>query len=118
MPIGTCDPASRGEQWNAFDMQVNLGGGVIIRAWGEYGWDGVSTRETGGGCDGPLNSLNVSNSSATDSAYVLLPFKRRGDKWVEIPPGTNTSISPGQRNQIGVENWSDLWDMNLSLTPG
>lgn len=112
MPIGTCDPATRGDAFNAFDLEQHLGDGVV-RIWGEYGWDGVSTRETG--CNGPLNALSVSNTG-TAPAYVRLPNKKKGSPFVEIPPGSSTSLSAGQRNQLGLENISDVMDALPSLT--
>lgn len=116
MPIGTCDPVTRGQTFNEFDIHRNVEGVGVVRARGEYGWNNVSTKETG--CDGPLNSLRVSNFGSV-SAYVLLPNKKKGDKWVEIPPGTNDeAISAGQRNQLGVENYSDVVGVTLSATPG
>jgi hypothetical protein len=113
MPIGTCDPASRGEQWNVMEMQVPIGDGVV-RIWCQYGWDGVSQRPD---CDGPLNALRVSNTG-TASAYARLPGKRRGDPWVEIPAGTDTSINAGQRFQLGLENRADLAEVTLAAAPG
>lgn len=116
MPIGTCDPASRGESSTLFDLHRNVEGVGVVRIRGDYGWDGVSTKLTG--CDGPLNSLRISNAGVV-SSYALLPNKRKGDKWVEIPAGTNdVAISAGQRNNLGVENYSDVAGVTLSASQG
>lgn len=111
MPIGTCDPASRGDAFNITETAEG-GGDILITI--RWGWDGVSTRETG--CDGPIQDIRVRNVS-TITYYAQLPNKRRGDKWVAIPPATDSTISgPGQLRNLGLENYSDILGVRLSTS--
>lgn len=109
MPIGTCDPATRGETYNSVTIES---GPVLVDC--KYGWDGVSTRETG--CDGPVQSIRV-RSTGTVSWYARLPNKKKGNKWIEIPPGTDVTYSGGQLNSLGLQNYSDVAGVSLAPTP-
>jgi hypothetical protein len=52
MPIGTCDPATRGEAWNLMTMSV-ANGDVTVDV--RYGWDGPRT----------ANGVQLTNGSTT-----------------------------------------------------
>lgn len=108
MPAGTCDPASRGQTFNSVTVED---GPVLIDC--RFGWDGVSVRPS---CDGPVTFLRVRNTGAV-SWYARLPNKKKGNPWVEIPPGTDTQLSAGQRNQLGLQNYSDVAGVGLGPTP-
>lgn len=114
MPIGTCDPASRGEPYNAFALEIpapNRSGYVLTEV--HYDWDGVSTRETG--CDGPVIFLRTRNTSLM-SAWALLPDKKRGNPWVKIDPGTDVTVTAaGQLNNLGLSLASDVESVRLSF---
>lgn len=115
MPIGTCDPASRGEAYNEFALEIpapNSSGYVLADC--RYEWDGVSTRETG--CDGPVIYLRTRNTGDL-TAWALLVDKKKGDPWVKIDPGTDVTItSPGQLNNLGLSNATDVLSVRLSFT--
>lgn len=108
MGIGTCDPASRGQSFNELAQQD----GPIFFVC-RFGWDLVSERPN---CDGPISFLQVKNTGAV-TWYAHLPNKKKGDPWVEIPPGTDTTINAGTRNQLGLENYSDVAGVGLGPTP-
>jgi hypothetical protein len=86
MPIGTCDPASRGrgETYNEFAMEVPLpdGSGYVLIDC-RYTWDGTSTRATG--CDGPVIFLRTRNTG-TSTAWAMLPDKKKAPLWVQLDP--------------------------------
>lgn len=59
-------------------------------------------------CDGPVSSIRVRNNSDM-TAWANLPNKKRGSKWVQGDPGTDVTISsPGQLNNLGLSNRSDV----------
>lgn len=101
MPLGTCDPASRGEEHNVVEYAVDGGNVVVTIRWD---WDGVSEMPA---CDGPVVDIRVRNTSAL-MYYANLPAKKRGLRNVEIPPGTDVVISARNTlRQMGLENYSD-----------
>lgn len=114
MPIGTCDPASRGETFNEFTIEVrspNGSGSVLVDV--RFDWDGVSTKATG--CDGPITLLHTRNTSDMP-AWALLPDKKKGSGWVQIDPGTDLPISSqGTLNNLGLSNASDAISVRISF---
>ena len=115
MPIGTCDPASRGEAHNQIAMEVQLpdGSGAVLID-GLWDWDGVSTRETG--CNGPIVSLHTRNTG-TSPAWALLPSKKKGDPWVRIDPGIDVTVTAkGTLNNLGLSNYVDLYGVGFQFT--
>lgn len=117
MPIGTCDPATRGDQYNEIALEIPLpdGSGSVLIS-GFYGWDRVSQRPN---CDGPVVSLHTRNTG-TSPAWANLPNKKKGTPWVQIDPGTDATISsPGQLSNLGLSNYSDLAGVGFQFTdPG
>ena len=111
MPEGTCDPASRGDLYNVTETAEG-GGDVLITI--RWGWDGVSTRETG--CDGPVQDIRVRNVSQL-TYYANLPNKKRGGRNIAIPPGTDVTLSGGQLRSNGLENYSDVVGVQLHTEP-
>lgn len=107
MPIGTCDPASRGDAFNVMELAGGINGNVVVTV--RFSWDGVSTKTTEPvGCDGPVKDIRVRNTGAVPY-WALLPAKKAGNPWVEIPAGTDTTVSsPGQLNNLGLRNYSDV----------
>lgn len=109
MPIGTCDPASRGDEYNITELAAGINGSVVITV--RSGWDGVSVRPN---CDGPVKDIRVRNTG-TATHWALLPAKKRGSLWVEIPPGTDATISsPGQLSNLGLSNYSDIAGVTIT----
>lgn len=111
MPLGTCDPASRGDEFNVTEL-AKFNGAILISV--RWGWDGESTMETG--CDGPIEDIRVVNTSLV-SFYALLPMKRRGERWLEIPPGTDRIYNRNQARQAGLETAADVEGVLLSSVP-
>jgi hypothetical protein len=108
MPIGTCDPATRGEPWNVLTLAwghnaAYPAGQVVVTV--RYGWDGVSTRETG--CNGPL--LGAHLFSAPD-AVAWLHFKgRRGTpRSVQVPQDMDQDVTAQWLANRGLNDASDL----------
>lgn len=110
MPDGTCDPATRGEAFNTVALAID-NGNVIITT--RFGWDGVSVRPD---CDGPVQDIRVQNLS-TLTYYANLPNKKRGNRYLEILPGTDRTYSGNQLRQAGLENFSDVQGVGLSTDP-
>lgn len=106
MPIGTCDPATRGDAYNSFELVIN---GVAI--WGRYGWDGVSTRETG--CDGPLIRIWARNDAPTVK-YAWFEGRRGQPKSIQIPVGYDGSLSAAQLAQRGFESKQDIEGLTIT----
>jgi hypothetical protein len=117
MPIGTCDPASRGrgETYNEFAMEVPLpdGSGYVLIDC-RYTWDGTSTRATG--CDGPVIFLRTRNTGAS-TAWAMLPDKKKAPLWVQLDPGTDVTVTQkGQLANLGLSNSKDVETVQFSFT--
>lgn len=125
MPIGTCDPATRGDAFNATSLErpaPDGSGSVLIDI--HYGWDGVSVRPD---CNGPVWYLRVRNNSALP-AWALLPNKKQGQLWMQGDPGTDQIIgnataasrTGGVTNQLtslGLLNYQDVAGIGVTFTP-
>jgi hypothetical protein len=112
VPVQSCNPADRGHTYNSVAMELPIADGRVL-AECRADWDGVSQWPD---CDGPVFHLRVRNTASV-VAYALEPGKKKGEKWVEIPPGTDTLIGPGQRNQLGLENLADVRGVAISANP-
>lgn len=114
MPVGTCDPASRGEASNAVTIEERAPdgtGGILVDV--RFGWNGTSVRPN---CDGPVSSIRARNTSG-QPAWASLPLKKRGDTWIQLAPGTDvTTTSQGQLRNLGLENYSDVAGVALTFT--
>jgi hypothetical protein len=106
MPLGTCDPASRGDAFNQSTQEVPLpdgSGSVLIDC--RFGWDGTSVRPN---CDGPVSSVRTRNTG-TSTAWALLPNKKRAPLWVQVDPGTDVTITQkGTLSNLGLSNYVDV----------
>lgn len=100
MPEGTCDPTTRGEQWNTIQYAVDNGNVEVTIRWN---WDGVSVRPD---CDGPVIDIRVVNTSQI-AYYANLPAKKKALRNVAIPPGTDVTLSGQQLKLAGLELYSD-----------
>lgn len=121
MPIGTCDPASRGDAFNARTLSMANGAITIdIR----YGWDGVSTRDTG--CDGPL--VNGTGGAANRWAVQVVnndtiswwvhTFGKRGQPHnYEFTAGSTTQFTANQASSNGYDTISDFDTLTLTTSP-
>lgn len=110
MPIGTCDPASRGEAHNELAMAVANGQVLLSGLWD---WDGVSVRPN---CDGPIVSLRTRNISQ-NTWWATLPNKKKAPLWVQLDPGTDVTITQkGQLNNLGIVNYTDLFGIEFVQT--
>jgi hypothetical protein len=77
---------------------------------GQWTWDGVSVPPN---CNGPITSLHVVNQSPTDTYRALLPNARRGQGFVDMPPGTDQTVTGGQLRTAGLDTIQDLAAVNL-----
>lgn len=120
MPIGTCDPATRGDPYNVLQLAVGNGDVfVTIR----FGWDGTSTRETG--CDGPLvngtgagNVWAISYINAGQTTYYMHTIGRNGQEHtLTLNPGASGTITAAQAASQGFKNVSDCDNLSLTTTP-
>ena len=121
MPIGTCDPASRGDAYNVTQLAVG-NGDVMVTV--RYGWDGVSTRETG--CDGPLvngtgpasNRWAVSYLNAGQTTYYMHTIGRNGQaRTLTLNPGASGTFTAQQAAANGYVNISDIDNLSLTTEP-
>lgn len=110
MPIGTCDPATRGEPYNVTTLEY---GGGMVTIDVRWDWDGVSTRETG--CDGPIRRVRTTNND-TVSWYVHTIGKRGQPRDIELPAGQVRIWNATQLGNAGYETISDLENLTLSTS--
>jgi hypothetical protein len=110
MPLGTCDPASRGQAYNEFETAF-YGGAVIVK--GRYGWDGVSTKATG--CDGPLLRLQGINTSPTNTYWAWFLGRNGQARSIQMAPGFNQVVQGATLANNGFVNYSDV-EAGLTIT--
>lgn len=115
MPVGTCDPASRGQVFNEGALQV---GPILVEY--RYGWDGESTRETG--CVGPLQRIRVTNLSPAESWpaqtwYVHMKGRRGQPKVFELPPSFQDTFNAAQLANRDLLDNTDLEDLQVTDSP-
>lgn len=78
-------------------------------------WEGDGT-STFPNCDGPVDMVETINTSAV-SYYAHLPHKTRGMTVVEIPPGTDTTLTGNQLKQAGLSTYKSLEDLVIDTNP-
>lgn len=120
MPAGTCDPATRGDPYNSQTLSMGNGQVTIdVR----YGWDGVSTRETG--CEGPLVNgtgsgnvwaIRVTNND-TVSWWVHTIGKRGQPRDIEFTSGSVTTYTKTQAGNNGYDSIADFAELTLTTSP-
>jgi hypothetical protein len=114
MPIGTCDPATRGQTNNMAEVDFTFDDQVLVKLIILFGWDGVSVKPN---CDGPLTSIQGINLSATVTYYGWFLSKGGTARSITMPPGFNqTIINPQLRNQ-GFRNYSDTDGIDVTDSP-
>lgn len=98
-----------------FALEVPLPDGTgYVLADVQFTGDGISLHETG--CDGPVTSLRTRNTGSS-TAWALLPDKKKAPLWVQIDPGTDTTITAkGQLANLGLSNASDVRSVQLVFT--
>ncbi|HEX6681559.1 MAG TPA: hypothetical protein VF062_02135 [Candidatus Limnocylindrales bacterium] len=117
MPAGTCDPSSRGAPYNVLQLAVGDEGDVFVTI--RYGWDNVSTRETG--CDGPLvngtgsgNVWAVSYTNAGQTTYYMNTVGRNGrPRTLTLNPGASGTLTRAQANAAGYMTRADCDNLEL-----
>lgn len=108
-PVGNC--ASPNPRQIIMELFPNPG--EVVGIYITYTWDGVSQYPA---CDGNISSIRVLNTSTTRSGYVKVPARKTGNKWIDIPPGTDQTISnPGQLNSYGMTKAADADNIGFSL---
>lgn len=126
MGAGTCDPASRGELFNLLTLSMGNGN---VTADIRYGWDGISTKESVDGCNGPLYqppnqpgnqadrwAIKVINND-TISWWVRTIGKRGQPRNVEFLPGTTVTFTVNQASNAGYLSIQDFSELTLSTSP-
>ena len=111
MPLpGTCDPASRGAQWNVISESVD---GDAVSITYQFGWDGTSVRPD---CVGPLNSLTAVNNSAV---VYYAHFQGRKGTWqrVQLDPGVTKTYTAQQLKRAGFADNTDLEGLFITTDP-
>jgi hypothetical protein len=108
MRTGVCT----GPQGFALEIPLpNASGYVLCEV--AFTADGVSLYPN---CDGPVDSLRTRNTG-TQTAWALLPDKKKPPLWVQIDPGTDITVSAaGQLNNLGLTKASDIRSVRLSFT--
>ena len=107
--LGSCDPASRGDTWNTMEEDIGP-----VRIVAQYGWDGVSTAPN---CDGPLNSVQGVNTSATDTWYAHFLGRANTPHTLTLAPGFNKTYNSSQLGRQGFNSYSDLVDLIINKNP-
>lgn len=110
---GTCDPAP--DPYNVTQVQKGNGDVFVEVAWG---WDGVSTIETG--CQGPLVGARVTNKSLTTTWYAVFPRPNRPKAdpiVITFPPGFTKTYSAAQLSQVGLVTKDDVTNFQLTSIP-
>ena len=108
MPIGTCDPASRGAAYNEFDLEINH-----VRVWGRFGWDGVSVRPD---CDGPLIRIWARNDAGV-TKYAWFQGRKGQPKSLEMVPGFNDSWGAAVLANRGFASYQDIEGLIITDSP-
>jgi hypothetical protein len=111
MPIGTCDPATRGASFNEFEVAF-FQGAVIMK--GRFGWDGVSTKATG--CDGPLIRLQGINTTQ-QTYYAWFLAKNGTARSITMGPGFNQIVTQPTLGNQGFNNYSDTDGIDITDSP-
>jgi hypothetical protein len=110
MPIGTCDPATRGEAHNSFEVDFLEGRAKLI---GVYDWDGVSVKPS---CDGPLVSLRGVNLTTDLTLYGWFLGRNGTARSITMPPGFDQTIINPQLRNLGFRNYSDCDGITVTTT--
>jgi hypothetical protein len=121
MPVGTCDPATRGEPYNVLQI-AKANGDVQLTI--RYGWDGVSTRATG--CDGPLvngtgpasNRWAVKAENLAGVTYYAHTTRKNGQPVTyTLEAGQVADVSAQQAAANGYTLASDFGGLDLTTDP-
>lgn len=83
MPVGTCDPATRGDPYNVTQLAV-ADGTVMVTI--RYGWDGTSTRT---GQQYTVQAVDTLDSIATQFGVTVADLT----DWNDLP---DTTVTAGQ----------------------
>jgi len=113
--IGTCDPATRGGTFDAVTVTAtapNKSGVVTVDI--RWTWDGTSVRPS---CAGPVTRLLQTNTS-NQNAWINLPNKATGNKWMLISPGANSTTTNTTQlaTMLGTRNYSTVRGLSIVFT--
>lgn len=124
MPEGTCDPATRGATFNVLEQAQGDAGEVLITV--RYGWDGVSTRESEGGCEGPLvngtgpasNRWAVRAVNTGTVTYYAHTTRRNGQpRRFTLTAGQTVTATAQQASAQGYDSNLDFGSLYLTTDP-
>lgn len=113
MPAGTCDPASRGEEYTEFEQAQ--GGAGEVTVYGRYGWDGVSTKATG--CVGELLMLRLTNNAAETYWVHFMGPEGSTPKTIQMDPGTLDVLEGAELEAHGLYLNTDVGGMYINTSP-
>jgi hypothetical protein len=100
-------------------------GNGLVTVTIRYGWDGVSTKSSEGGCDGPLvqgtgvvaNRWAVQVVNNDSQTWYLHTVGRRGQpRDIPFTAGTTTRYTANQAANAGFENYSDVAELTLTTS--
>lgn len=118
MPIATCDEVARGLPYN--EVAEEREGVAYVFRWT---WDRTSAWPN---CDGPIIYMRVKNTNSSPR-WVLLPNKRAGSSWQQIPAGYenvwDTTLPGGAGNQaqnelrsLNIDSYVDVKNPSITAT--
>lgn len=94
-------------------MQRVVKGDGSVTVEVHYGWDGVSVYPD---CVGPVLSIRYINTSQI-TWYAHLPQKARGLTVVEIPPGTDQTVTGNALRQAGLDTLDAIANLVVNTIP-
>lgn len=101
---GNCDPAPA-----LYNVQKLAKGDGTVIVEVHYGWDGVSVYPD---CAGPVLEIHYTNTG-TDTWRAILPRKTRGLTFVDIPPGTDTTVTGNALRQAGLDTLDAIGELTV-----
>lgn len=107
MTKGVCPAAG---ETAVSEEAIDNGAVVVTITWQG---DGTSLYPT---CNGPVQSIVVTNNSTTANYYAHFPQKTKGTTVVQIPQGT-TTLAGTQLKQAGLDLYSDTLGVVIDTNP-
>lgn len=110
MPKGTCDHALDPNGYNEVTLTKGNGTVTVDVRWL---WDGVSIWPA---CAGEVIQIHYVNAG-TDTWRAQLPNKTRGEAFVDIPPGTDETVTGNLLRQAGLDTLAAIVGLELTRVP-